>query len=85
MVLATRPLLFCFLKIQFQSSDACRESLNSSSNVRKLLHVCVDSAQQMLNILCALHAQSILGKLHILSLNDEVHQPLCLFRQFPSL
>ncbi|KAI9933007.1 hypothetical protein MW887_009261 [Aspergillus wentii] len=36
MVLATRPLLFCFLKIRFQS-PADLESLHSSSNVRKLL------------------------------------------------
>ncbi|RJE18722.1 hypothetical protein PHISCL_08937 [Aspergillus sclerotialis] len=60
MVLATRPLLICFLQIRFHSPESCVESLNSSANVRKLLQVCVDSAQHMLNILTCLHEQSLL-------------------------
>ncbi|KAL5003290.1 hypothetical protein BDV10DRAFT_154615 [Aspergillus recurvatus] len=59
-VLATRPLLLCFLKMRFQSADACLETLNSSANVLRLLQVCVDSAQQQLNILSSLYEQSLL-------------------------
>ncbi|KAL6238681.1 hypothetical protein BDW75DRAFT_246760 [Aspergillus navahoensis] len=59
-VLATRPLLLCFLKIRFQSADACLETLNSSANVLRLLQVCIDSAQQQLNILSSLYEQSLL-------------------------
>ncbi|KAL4735368.1 hypothetical protein BDV11DRAFT_212023 [Aspergillus similis] len=59
-VLATRPLLLCFLKMRFQSADACLETLNSSANVLRLLQVCIDSAQQQLNILSSLYEQSLL-------------------------
>ncbi|KAL3475772.1 hypothetical protein BJX99DRAFT_270907 [Aspergillus californicus] len=59
-VLATRPLLLCFLKMRFQSADACLETLNSSGNVLRLLQVCIDSAQQQLNILSCLFEQSLL-------------------------
>ncbi|KAL4764818.1 Zn(II)2Cys6 transcription factor [Aspergillus foveolatus] len=59
-VLATRPLLLCFLKMRFQSADACLETLNSSANVLRLLQVCIDSAQQQLNILNSLYEQSLL-------------------------
>ncbi|KAF9890614.1 hypothetical protein FE257_005745 [Aspergillus nanangensis] len=60
MVLATRPVLFCFLKLRFQSPDNTIESLNSSANVCKLLQVCIDSARQMLNILTVLQGQNLL-------------------------
>ncbi|KAL4913252.1 hypothetical protein BDW62DRAFT_205681 [Aspergillus aurantiobrunneus] len=59
-VLATRPLLLCFLKMRLQSADTCLETLNSSANVLRLLQVCVDSAQQQLNILICLYEQSLL-------------------------
>ncbi|KAL4948001.1 hypothetical protein BDW69DRAFT_102889 [Aspergillus filifer] len=59
-VLATRPLLLCFLKMRFQSADVCLETLNSSANVLRLLQVCIDSAQQQLNILSSLFEQSLL-------------------------
>ncbi|KAL2800273.1 hypothetical protein BJX66DRAFT_183185 [Aspergillus keveii] len=59
-VLATRPLLLCFLKMRFQSADICLETLNSSANVLRLLQVCVDSAQQQLSILGCLFEQSLL-------------------------
>ncbi|EAA57671.1 hypothetical protein AN6030.2 [Aspergillus nidulans FGSC A4] len=39
-VLATRPLLLRFLKMRFQSADACLETLNSSANVLRLLQPC---------------------------------------------
>ncbi|KAE8308255.1 hypothetical protein BDV41DRAFT_581645 [Aspergillus transmontanensis] len=60
-VLATRPVLFCFLKMRIQTTDSSLESLNSSANVRKLLQVCIDSAQQILNILVVLQRQNLLG------------------------
>ncbi|KAE8331488.1 hypothetical protein BDV39DRAFT_189869 [Aspergillus sergii] len=59
-VLATRPVLFCFLKMRIQTADSSLESLNSSANVRKLLQVCIDSAQQILNILVVLQRQNLL-------------------------
>ncbi|OGM44511.1 Zn(II)2Cys6 transcription factor [Aspergillus bombycis] len=59
-VLATRPVLFCFLKMRIQTTDSSLESLNSSANVRKLLQVCIDSAQQILNILMVLQRQNLL-------------------------
>ncbi|KAL4927673.1 Zn(II)2Cys6 transcription factor [Aspergillus undulatus] len=59
-VLATRPLLLCFLKMRFQCADTCLETLNSSANVLRLLQVCIDSAQQQLNILSCLFEQSLL-------------------------
>ncbi|KAL3467055.1 hypothetical protein BJX64DRAFT_274107 [Aspergillus heterothallicus] len=59
-VLATRPLLLCFLKMRFQSADVCLETLNSSANILRLLQVCVDSAQQQLSILGCLYEQSLL-------------------------
>ncbi|KAB8271072.1 hypothetical protein BDV30DRAFT_214148 [Aspergillus minisclerotigenes] len=59
-VLATRPVLFCFLKMRIQTTDSSLESLNSSANVRKLLQVCIDSAQQILNILIVLQRQNLL-------------------------
>ena len=61
-VLATRPVLFCFLKMRIQTTDSSLESLNSSANVRKLLQVCIDSAQQILNILMVLQRQNLLGR-----------------------
>ncbi|KAE8154136.1 fungal-specific transcription factor domain-containing protein [Aspergillus avenaceus] len=59
-ILATRPVLFCFLKLRFQLPDGAFRSLNSSSNVRKLLQVCVDSARHMLSILSVLQGQTLL-------------------------
>ncbi len=48
--------------MRFQSADACLEALNSSANVRRLVQVCIDSAQHQLNILSCLHEQSLLGE-----------------------
>ncbi|KAL4863875.1 hypothetical protein BDV12DRAFT_206112 [Aspergillus spectabilis] len=59
-VLATRPLLLCFLKMRFQSADTCLETLNSSANVLRLLQVCIDSAQHQIDILNCLYEQSLL-------------------------
>ncbi|TDZ25306.1 putative transcriptional regulatory protein [Colletotrichum orbiculare MAFF 240422] len=59
-VLATRPLLFCFLKIRFESETKCAELLASSQTVRNLVQMCMDSAQQMVVILDCLQCQGLL-------------------------
>ncbi|RFU34083.1 hypothetical protein B7463_g2248, partial [Scytalidium lignicola] len=59
-VLATRPLVFCFLRIRLESPDTLLRSLNSSPNVRNLLQMCIDSSQQMVNILNNLQSQGLL-------------------------
>ncbi|GAB1193407.1 hypothetical protein APSETT444_002623 [Aspergillus pseudonomiae] len=46
--------------MRIQTTDSSLESLNSSANVRKLLQVCIDSAQQILNILMVLQRQNLL-------------------------
>ncbi|KAK1622528.1 fungal-specific transcription factor domain-containing protein [Colletotrichum phormii] len=58
--LATRPLLFCFLKIRFESQSKCTELLRSSQTVRNLIQMCIDSSQQMVSILDCLHSQGLL-------------------------
>ncbi|KZL82592.1 c6 transcription factor, partial [Colletotrichum incanum] len=59
-VLATRPLLFCFLKIRFESQSKCTELLGSSQTVRNLIQMCIDSSQQMVSILDCLQSQGLL-------------------------
>lgn len=61
-VLATRPLLFCFLKIRFESQSKCTELLGSSQTVRNLIQMCIDSSQQMVSILDCLQSQGLLGE-----------------------
>jgi hypothetical protein len=61
-ILATRPLLFCFLKIRFESPESCLESLNASQNVRNLMQMCLESAQNIISILSNLQNQGLLGK-----------------------
>lgn len=61
-VLATRPLLFCFLKIRFESPEYCSDALNTSRNVRNLIQMCMDSSQQIINILFSLQTEGLLGK-----------------------
>jgi hypothetical protein len=79
-VLATRPLLFCFLKMKLQEPTTRVRPLTFSSVSRKLLQVCVDSARQMLSILSSLQRQSLLGKV------NPTHTPINLTRsrQFSS-
>lgn len=62
-VLATRPLLFCFLKIHFESPETYLETLNSSATVANLMKLCVESSQQMIGILICLQDQGLLGEL----------------------
>ncbi|KAF4760048.1 hypothetical protein HAV15_006166 [Penicillium sp. str.  len=59
-ILATRPLLFCFLKIRFESPEKCLESLNASRNVRNLMQMCLESAQHIISILSSLQSQGLL-------------------------
>ncbi|KAJ5834501.1 hypothetical protein N7447_000527 [Penicillium robsamsonii] len=59
-ILATRPLLFCFLKIRFESPESCSESLNASRNVRSLMQMCLESAQHIISILSNLQSQGLL-------------------------
>ncbi|KAF9878797.1 C6 transcription factor [Colletotrichum karsti] len=59
-VLATRPLLFCFLKIRFESEAKCAELLGASQTVRNLIQMCMDSSQQMIAILDCLQSQGLL-------------------------
>ncbi|QQK41562.1 Fungal transcriptional regulatory protein, N-terminal [Penicillium digitatum] len=59
-ILATRPLLFCFLKIRFESPQSCVESLNASRNVRNLMQMCLESAQHIISILSSLQSQGLL-------------------------
>lgn len=82
MVLATRPVLFCVLKIRLQSGDNSIESLNSSPNVRKLLQVCIESARQMVNILTVLQEQDLLGKCPERPVLKPAHRPADSFLPF---
>ncbi|KAM6509783.1 hypothetical protein FALCPG4_017428 [Fusarium falciforme] len=59
-VLATRPLLLCFLKIRFETPGSITEALNSSQTVWNLIKMCVDSSYQMINILGCLQSQGLL-------------------------
>ncbi|KAJ5959849.1 uncharacterized protein N7479_006999 [Penicillium vulpinum] len=61
-ILATRPLLFCFLKIRFESPESCLDSLNASRNVQNLMQMCLESAQHIISILSSLQSQGLLGK-----------------------
>ncbi|KAJ5110164.1 hypothetical protein N7532_002809 [Penicillium argentinense] len=59
-VLATRPLLFCFLKIRFESPENCVDVLNTSRTVRNLIQMCMDSSQQIICILHSLQSEGLL-------------------------
>ncbi|KAJ5141611.1 hypothetical protein N7526_002606 [Penicillium atrosanguineum] len=59
-VLATRPLLFCFLKIRFESPEHCSDALNTSRSVRNLIQMCMDSSQQIIGILHSLQIEGLL-------------------------
>lgn len=69
-VLATRPLLFCFLKIRFESPENYLDALNTSQNVRNLIQMCVDSSQQIISILHILQSEDLLGKTAV----RKIHQ-----------
>lgn len=62
MVLATRPLLFCFLKIRLESKEMCAKKLGESETARTLMQICLDSSLQTTTILDALRSQGVLGE-----------------------
>lgn len=62
MVLATRPLLVCFLKIRLESLETCLKNLSESETAHTLMQICLDSSLQMTMILEALQSQGILGE-----------------------
>jgi hypothetical protein len=59
-IVATRPLLFCFLKIRLESPETCTEFLNKTRNVRNLIQMCLESAQHAIRILLCLKSQGLL-------------------------
>ena len=59
-VLATRPLLFCFLTIRLASAAACAAKLRAAPTVRSLIQMCLDSSLQSVTILHALQNQGLL-------------------------
>ncbi|KAJ5358292.1 hypothetical protein N7541_005450 [Penicillium brevicompactum] len=59
-IVATRPLLFCFLKIRFESPETCGEFLDKSRNLRNLIQMCLESAQYSIRILLGLKSQGLL-------------------------
>ncbi|UNI17800.1 hypothetical protein JDV02_004119 [Purpureocillium takamizusanense] len=59
-VLATRPLLFCFFQIRLESLGSCLDLLNTSSTVRSVLQMCLDSSQHVVSILECLQHQGLL-------------------------
>lgn len=62
MILATRPLLLCCLIKIFETPFEADARI-ASPKVRKLMQMCVESAQQIVNILDCLRIQDLLGKL----------------------
>ncbi|CAG8146724.1 unnamed protein product [Penicillium olsonii] len=59
-IVATRPLLFCFLKVRFESPETCAEFLGESQTVRNLIQMCLESAQHTIRILMSLKSQGLL-------------------------
>ncbi|CAI6090487.1 unnamed protein product [Clonostachys chloroleuca] len=59
-VLATRPLIFCFLQFRLESAELCARKLSSSQTVRNLVQMCIDSSLQMVIILESLQSQGLL-------------------------
>ncbi|CAG8125163.1 unnamed protein product [Penicillium salamii] len=60
-ILTTRPLLYIFLQSKLGQSDPALMVWLKSETVKTLLHICVESAQQILRILSSLLEQGILG------------------------
>lgn len=59
-VLTTRPLLFGFLQSKLGQSSIKMNEMRRSGSVRKLLQMCLESAQQMLLILTAVQDHGLL-------------------------
>ncbi|KAH8672613.1 fungal-specific transcription factor domain-containing protein [Tricladium varicosporioides] len=59
-VLATRPLLFSFLKMRLDALGIIPTPASTLGSARILLQMCIESSQKILNILSGLNAQSLL-------------------------
>ncbi|KAL4892370.1 hypothetical protein BDV59DRAFT_193869 [Aspergillus ambiguus] len=59
-IVATRPLLFCFLKIRLESPETCVRFLHRSRNLWNLIKMCVESSQHTIRILHGLKSQGLL-------------------------
>ncbi|KAI9150794.1 transcriptional regulatory protein [Paramyrothecium foliicola] len=57
-VLATRPLIFCCLKLKLES--VAEPNISTHDRISTLLQMCIDSAQQIISILENLHLQGLL-------------------------
>ncbi|KAJ5476349.1 hypothetical protein N7475_002078 [Penicillium sp. IBT 31633x] len=60
-IVATRPLLFCFLTGRLESPERCAEFLNKTRNLRNLIQMCLEFAQHNIRILLCLRSQGLLG------------------------
>ncbi|KAJ5342368.1 hypothetical protein N7541_011492 [Penicillium brevicompactum] len=59
-ILTTRPLLYIFLQSKLGQSDPTLLDWLRSGTVKALLHMCVESAQQILRVLSSLREQGLL-------------------------
>ncbi|KXJ85466.1 hypothetical protein Micbo1qcDRAFT_141544 [Microdochium bolleyi] len=59
-LLATRPILFCFLKIRLDSRQDCQTKLHSSATSRSMIQMCLDASIQTLVTLELLLEQNLI-------------------------
>ncbi|KAL3492140.1 hypothetical protein BJX62DRAFT_250888 [Aspergillus germanicus] len=59
-ILTVRPLLYIFLQSKLGQSDPTLLDWLQSGTVKSLLHICVESSQQIVRILCTLQEQGLL-------------------------
>ncbi|KAH7028774.1 uncharacterized protein B0I36DRAFT_126134 [Microdochium trichocladiopsis] len=59
-ILATRPILFCFIKIRLDSWEECQARLHSSNTARNMLQMCLDASIQILVTLDLLLQQNLI-------------------------
>ncbi|KFG84448.1 hypothetical protein MANI_004145 [Metarhizium anisopliae] len=59
-ILATRPVLFCFYKIRLETPRSYRHIFNSSHAVESLLRMCLDSSQHVISILECLQGEGLI-------------------------
>ncbi|ETS82783.1 hypothetical protein PFICI_04659 [Pestalotiopsis fici W106-1] len=59
-ILATRPLLFCFLKLRLDSREDCQSRLNGSKTSYSIIQMCLDSSVQILGMLESLLEQALI-------------------------
>lgn len=61
-ILATRPLLFCLLKLRLDRGNSSGDLPPLSPTVQGLVQMCLDSCFQIIRILECLQHQELLGK-----------------------